>query len=85
MGLFSDPSLFPLATLIIIAACGAAVLLGYAQYRLFYGIEDMSIPEPTDEQAAYMRDVRFRNVRDVAATLGRRYDVEVDRSERSGR
>lgn len=82
MGLFSDPSLFPLATLIIIAACGAAVLLGYAQYRLFYGIEDTSIREPTDEQAAYMREVRFRNVTDVAATLGRRYDTEADRSVR---
>ncbi|KAF2167607.1 hypothetical protein M409DRAFT_22409 [Zasmidium cellare ATCC 36951] len=56
MGLFNDPSQFPLATLIIIAASGLAVMLGYAHHRLFYGIEDTSIPGPSDDQTVYMRE-----------------------------
>lgn len=71
MGLFNDPSLYALATFVIIISCGLAVLLGYAVHRLHYGLEEETMREPSAEQAAYMHEVRLRNLRDVAAMFTR--------------
>lgn len=67
MGLFTDPSLYALATFVIIVACAAAVLVGYAIHRLYYGIEEVTMREPSAEQAVYMREVRLRNLESVGA------------------
>ncbi|EME82789.1 uncharacterized protein MYCFIDRAFT_174330 [Pseudocercospora fijiensis CIRAD86] len=55
----------------VIVGAGAAVLIGYATTRYFFG-NTSNNDGPTDEfnQAAYMREVRLRNVEQIGAING---------------
>ncbi|KAF7195864.1 hypothetical protein HII31_02744 [Pseudocercospora fuligena] len=55
----------------VIVGAGAAVLIGYATTRYFFS-NTSSSDGPTDEfnQAAYMREVRLRNVEQIGAMNG---------------
>ncbi|KXT05695.1 hypothetical protein AC578_5634 [Pseudocercospora eumusae] len=55
----------------VIVGAGAAVLIGYATTRYFFSNTSNS-DGPTDEfnQAAYMREVRLRNVEQIGAMNG---------------
>jgi hypothetical protein len=51
--------------LIIICAAAVAVVVGYAMFRLMFAqIEEPSF-HVSDEQLAYMRNVRDRNISDI--------------------
>jgi flagellar basal body-associated protein FliL len=46
---------------LIIIGCAVSTLLGYSIYLLFFGKEEVT-KGPSDDQVAYMRSVRWRNL-----------------------
>lgn len=59
--------------LVVIIAAGAAVLIGYASTRYFFGREPQQVSGDAGNdltQAVYMREVRLRNTELIAATNG---------------
>lgn len=47
---------------LIILGCIAVVFIGYGLYSLVHGTQDDTYPSPSPEQAAYMRELRMRNL-----------------------
>lgn len=47
---------------LIILGCLAVVFIGYGLYSLAHGTDDDAYPSPPPEQAAYMRELRMRNL-----------------------
>ena len=67
-----DENQYPLVVFLCILASAVLLLLAWAIGRFFYG-PDHNAPRPmSPEQAAYMRETRLRNVRWLAAKMGRR-------------
>lgn len=60
-----------LIILIVIAAAGASVLIAWAIHSAFQGrAGEVVIKAGESEQAAYRREVRQRNMENIAATNG---------------
>lgn len=69
-----------LIVLLIILGVAAGVLICWAGFRFFSETQEETRSPPND-QMEYMREVKMRNVRDLAAMMGRR-DVLEDYNER---
>ena len=80
-----DEDQYPLLVFLCILASAVLLLLAWSIGRFFHG-PDYNAPRPmSPEQAAYMRETRLRNVRWLAAKMGRR-DLyrQIDDSLRDG-
>ena len=74
---------FNLLTFLIILGCAAGILLCWAVHHFWYGKDELGWRPMSSEQAFYMREVRIRNLRNIAALMGRRDIVrELDESTR---
>lgn len=70
-----------LIVLLIILGVAGGVLLCWAGFR-FFSEPAEPMKSASNEQKDYMREVKMRNVRDLAATMGRR-DILDDLNDRS--
>ena len=68
---FSDPSNYPVAVFLCIFGVAGGVLLAWASLYYFGRLDEPDVYTIPTEQAIYMRETRLRNLRDVAAVLGR--------------
>lgn len=63
---------YSLVTFLCILGAAAGFFLLWAGIRFFYNNEERDPHNMSTEQAVYVRDVKMRNMRDMALIMGRR-------------
>ena len=77
---------YSVIVLLIILGIGASVVMAWAIFHYFFNVKPEGDPySPGGDQAVYMREVRLRNLRNVAAVMGRRdiiRDLDMEYTDR---
>lgn len=72
MGIEIKEKYFNLITFLIILGAACGVLMAWAVHHFYFGKYERNFNHMSPEQAVYMRETRLRNLRSLAAMMGRR-------------